>query len=193
MKALVILASHNKKSFNTAIKEKVMEILNKNGYEVVLRDLYEMNYNPVLSSKDFEFLHSGNLPEDIKKEQEYVSWAEKIIVINPIWWTGMPAILKGYFDRTFLYGFAYKFDQTGLVKLLKGKDALIFNTTGQPKEAYENGMYNALNLTTNTGIYDFVGISVFKHIYFPSITSVSEEIRKEYLQEVENETINFLK
>ncbi len=192
MKTLVILASHNKNSFNNAIKDKVMEVLKANNHEVVLRDLYAMNFNPVLTVKDQELNISGNTPEDIKTEQNYISWAEKIVVINPIWWTGMPAILKGYFDRTLLYGYAYKFDKTGLVKLLKGKEALILNTTGQPKEAYQNGMYDALNMTSDKGIYDFVGIKVHKHMYFPSVSSVSDVVRSEYLKQVEDEVNNFI-
>lgn len=191
MKTLVIIASHNKNSFNNAIKDVVLETLKAKGAEVVVRDLYELNFNPVLSNSDFEGLQSGNLPADIKTEQEYIAWAEKIIVINPVWWTGMPAILKGYFDRTFLYGFAYKFDSTGLVKLLAGKEALIFNTTGQPKELYEQGFYAAINMTSDTGIYDFTGIKVRKHVYFSSIMSVSDDARKEYLQQVKQDVLNF--
>jgi len=192
MKTLVILASQNKKSFNNAIKDKVMEILKEKNQEVVLRDLYDLNFNPVLTSEDQQKNYNGNPPEDIKTEQDYIKWADKIIVINPVWWTGMPAILKGYIDRVFSYGFGYKFDKTGLVKLLRGKEVLIFNTTGQPKEIYEKGMYQAINMTTDTGIYDFVGIRVYKHIYFSSITSASEEERTSYLKQVENDVINFI-
>jgi len=191
MKTLVIIASHSKNSFNNAIKEKAVASLKEKGHEVAVRDLYELNFSPVLTASDFEKLHSGNLPEDILKEQEYVSWAEKIVVIYPVWWTGMPAILKGYFDRIFLFGFAYKIDKTGVVKLLEGKEALIFSTSGMPKDLYESmGMYKAMNLTSDTGIFDFVGIKVKKHIYFPSITSVKDEERASYLDEVKNEINN---
>ncbi|MDD3876560.1 MAG: NAD(P)H-dependent oxidoreductase [Bacteroidales bacterium] len=188
MKTLVIIASHNSTSFNNAIKKRAVEKLKNDGHDIVVRDLYEMNFNPVLTKNDFEKLHGNNLPEEIVREQEYIKWAEKIIVIYPIWWTGMPAILKGYFDRVMLYGFAYKFDNTGLVKLLKGKEALIFSTSGQPKEHYEAiGMYDAMNKTTDLGIFDFVGINVKKHIYFPSIISANDSTRNEYLNTVEQE------
>ncbi len=192
MKTLVIIGSHNKSSFNNSIKERVVEELKQKNHEIIVRDLYELQFDPVLTTKDFERLQTGNLPSDIKTEQDYISWAEKIVVIYPVWWTGLPAILKGYFDRVLLYGFAYKFDDKGLVKLLEGKEALIFSTSGMPKEAYESiGMYDAMKLTSDTGIFDFTGIKVKKHIFFPSVTSVSDDVRKTYLEETAEEIKKF--
>jgi len=186
MKTLVIIASHNKTSFNNAIKDTIVKFLDNNGHAYDIRDLYDMKFNPVLTANDFENLHKGTLPEDILLEQKLLSEAEKLIIIYPIWWTNMPAILKGYFDRVLLYGFAYKFDNTGLVKLLSGKEALIFNTSGTDKNTYtENGMYEALNLTTDTGIFDFVGVKVKKHIHFSSIMNADDNTRNNYLKEVE--------
>ncbi|WP_262497627.1 NAD(P)H-dependent oxidoreductase [Pedobacter africanus] len=53
--------------------------------------------------------------------------------IYPIWWTGMPAIMKGYIDRVMSYGFAYRYDQGVQKGLLGGKEVTIINTHGKVK------------------------------------------------------------
>jgi NAD(P)H dehydrogenase (quinone) len=87
--------------------------------------------------------------------------------IHPIWWTGLPAILKGYIDRVFSYGFAYRYDQGIQKGLLVGKKAVIINTHGKSKAEYESiGMDNALLLTSDKGIYTYSGLEVVKHFFF---------------------------
>lgn len=91
------------------------------GHEVRVRDTYELNFNPVLGASDFISFSQGNTPEDIKEEQEHISWADSITFIYPVWWAGLPAILKGYVDRVFSHGFAYAYGENGIEKLLSGK------------------------------------------------------------------------
>ena len=50
-------------------------------------------------------------------------------------------------------------------------------------QTFENGMYNAMNMTTNTGIFEFCGIEVLDHVYFPSIMTVTDEIRSQYIEQ----------
>lgn len=186
MKHLVILAHFNPSSLNVSIKDAYVNGLRSKGHEVTVRDLYAMKFNPVLSLEDISSNQAANLPEDIKREQEYIKQADVITIISPIWWTGFPAILKGYFDRVLLYGFAYKYDEQGLVKLLKGKKAVIINTTGQPKEVYEPEMYNALRQTSDNGVFDFCGIEVLHHIFYPSAMSSSEDVLQGYIKNAED-------
>ena len=68
--------------------------LEEKGHEVRVRDLYELNFNPVLGASDFISFSQGNTPADIKEEQEHISWADSITFIYPVWWAGLPAILK---------------------------------------------------------------------------------------------------
>ena len=184
MKNLIVYSHPNPASLNHAIKETFVEELKSKGHEVVERDLNAMKFNPILSAEDFAGIYSGNVPADIKKEQEYITWADVITFVYPVWWTGMPAILKGYIDRTFLYGFAYAIDENGMVKLLTGKKALAFSTHGQPKEAYDGEYYNALGTTFDKGILGFTGIEVINHTYFPSAMQANEETVKGYLNTV---------
>jgi NAD(P)H dehydrogenase (quinone) len=123
--------------------------------------------------------------QDVRQEQEFVSWADVLTFVYPVWWTGMPAMLKGYFDRVFSQDFAYALHDTMMTGLLTGKKALVFSTTGLPSTlCTSRGMHEAMALTTDTGIFELCGIEVLNHAFFGSVASVSEEVRKSYLSEV---------
>ncbi|MEI5909580.1 NAD(P)H-dependent oxidoreductase [Bacillus spongiae] len=188
MKHLVIYAHPNPQSFNHAILETVVNKLEGQGNEVVVRDLYALNFEPVLSGQDFAAFQAGNTPDDIKVEQDHVKWADVITFVYPIWWTGLPAILKGYIDRVFAYGFAYAVnEQGGYEKLLAGKKAVVFNTIGHPEGYYEEvGMIGAMKQTSDTGIFDFVGIETLEHKFFGAVPSVDDATRKQMLIDVED-------
>jgi NAD(P)H dehydrogenase (quinone) len=185
MKCLVVYSHPNPKSFNHAILEVVTETMKSKGHEVVVRDLYAVGFDPVLKGSDFEDIQSGNLAQDIMTEQKHIAWADVVTVIHPIWWTGLPAMYKGYIDRVFCYGFAYSFDANGLVPHLKGKKILIINTQGTPEAAYDaSGMFDALKMTSDTGIYKFCGLEVIDHVFLAGVPMVKDEVRKGYLEQV---------
>lgn len=190
MKHLIVYAHSSEESFNHAILETVSHTLKSKGHEVIVRDLYALDFQPVLKPEDTAAMKAGQTPEDIKIEQDYVAQADAITFIYPIWWTGLPAIIKGYVDRVFAYGFAYAYGAEGIDKLLSGKQGLIINTHGTAKEIYDQmGMTNALKLTSTTGIYDFTGIESVGHLVFGGVPHVGEEALKDMLKQV-GETVN---
>lgn len=176
MRHLIIYAHPNSESLNHHFKEIVIENLTKSGHEIIVRDLYELEFNPVLSMSDMIDQMKGTLEEKILAEQEYISWAENIIFIYPIWWTGMPAIMKGYIDRIFTYGFAYRYDQGIQKGLLTGKSAIIINTHGKSNAEYATiGMDKALSLTSDRGIYQYCGLEIKEHLFFGKADRVTKE------------------
>ncbi|WP_416829370.1 NAD(P)H-dependent oxidoreductase [Ectobacillus polymachus] len=193
MKHLIVYAHPNPNSFNNGIKESLIKASEKNGHEVVVRDLYELNFEPVLKGSDFELFQKGQVAEDIKKEQEYIKWADVITFVYPVWWTGFPAILKGYVDRVFSYGFAYAYVDGVPKGLLTGKKALLFSTTGTPSEIYgPNGMLNAMKKISDEGIFGFTDVEVLDHVFFCGIPAADEAALKNYLKEVENTVTKYL-
>jgi len=185
LKYLILYAHPNPKSFNHAICETVHAELNRSGATVSVRDLYSMNFNPVLSADDLAGMMQGQLQPEVKAEQEHISSADVIIVIYPLWWAGMPAILKGYIDRIFTEGFAYRIAGTDLEGLLKNKKVLLITTTGAPKEMYvASGMFKSMAQTTGEGIFQFTGMELIEHKYFCAIPYVTDEDRKKMLEEL---------
>ncbi len=185
MKYLVIYAHPNPKSFNHAIKEKVEARLKREGAQYDVRDLYELGFDPVLKGSDFMGFKQGKPPEDIMREQDFIKNADTLIFIHPVWWFGQPAVLKGYIDRVFSFGFAYTSDEKGLRGLLNGKKAVILNTTGGSEADYkDNGFKDALGKTMDIGIFGLCGIKVILHKFFHAVPAVSNEAREEMLQDI---------
>ncbi|MBO8168078.1 MAG: NAD(P)H-dependent oxidoreductase [Thermoanaerobacteraceae bacterium] len=185
MKVLTIFAHPNPKSFNRAVLDTVTGELRKKNAEVRVKDLYAMNFNPILSGSDFEQLLAGKVPEDIAAEQADVTWADVLIFIYPIWWIGQPAILKGWLDRVFCHGFAYKTTDEGVVGLLKGKKALLITTSGSDEAAWKQiGVMEAIKTVMVTGTLNFSGITdvTYKNLY--GVPYVSDAQRKGMLEEV---------
>src|ERR1700690_1841729 len=99
VKSLIIYAHPNAASFNHAIMETISEELKGSNKDFNVRDLYKIGFNPILSAEDFVAIQNGTVPDDIKTEQNYIRSADTLIFIFPIWWSSMPAMLKGYIDR----------------------------------------------------------------------------------------------
>jgi len=190
MNILIVYTHPNKKSFNHALQESVEKTLIDLRHDVRIRDLYEEGFDPVLSAGDLQAIRSGNIPSDIKKEQEHVSWADALVVIHPVWWTGLPAVMKGYIDRVFSFGFAYTYENGTPRGLLTGKKVFMINTTGAPYDDYaQAGMHEALKRTSDEGIYAFCGMDVIGHVFFGAVPVVSDEVRRGYLSDAVKEIL----
>lgn len=176
MRHLIIYAHPNENSLNHHLLNTVVETLQSRDQEVIVRDLYKIGFDPVFSLDDMQGQRLGKVSDDIKTEQEHISWAEQITFIYPIWWTGLPAMMKGYIDRVFSYGFAYRYDQGIQKGLLKGKKTVIINTHGKSHEEYEKiGMDKALTLTSDNGIFIYSGLEIIRHLFFDKADKASPE------------------
>jgi len=185
MKHLIIYAHPNEGSLNGLLKNTVTEALQDARHEVEVRDLYALNFNPVLSAEDMAGQRQGKVSADVQREQDYIVWADHITFIYPIWWTGMPAIIKGYVDRVMSYDFAYRYDNGVQKGLLTGKNALIINTHGKSNTEYEaTGMNKALVLTSDMGIYTYCGLNVHRHFFFDKADRVTPETVEAWKQQL---------
>jgi len=185
MQYLIIYVHPNPASFNHAILETISEELNKKNKNYKVRDLYKIGFNPVLSARELSAIQKGDVPKDIKKEQNYISKADTLIFISPIWWSAMPAMLKGYIDRVFSLKFAYDITEEGVAGLLQGKKVFIVSTTGASKEDYEKmGAFKMMNMSMDMAIFRFSGMKVIGHKYLSAVPYVSQQERKKMLKEL---------
>jgi NAD(P)H dehydrogenase (quinone) len=181
MKYLIIYAHPNESSLNNQLLKNVIESLQKEQQEIEIRDLYKIQFNPVLSLADMEGQRIGKVDAIVQQEQDYISWADHLVFIYPIWWTGMPAIMKGYIDRVFSYGFAYRYDQGVQRGLFTGKMATIINTQGKSKAEYESiGMDKALSLTSDKGVFTYCGLEINQHFFFDRAHKISSSVVEEW-------------
>lgn len=186
MKNLIIYAHPNSGSLNHFFKQTILETLQESGEEIEVRDLYEINFSPVLSLNDMNGQRMGKVAPEIQTEQDFITWADRIIFVYPIWWTGMPAIMKGYIDRVFSYGFAYRYDNGVQKGLLTGKKTVIVNSHGKSNAEYEaSGMDKALALTSDTGIFTYCGLDIQAHYYFDKADRASDENIEEWKNQIQ--------
>lgn len=122
-KALVVVGEPRKNSIMYDMAYTTMRYLEESGIEVELRDLYTMNWNPVLHPDEFYSQKDGigATPEDVAREQELIKRADYVIFIYPNWHDTANSIVKGYQERVFAQKFAYEITSEGHRGLLKGK------------------------------------------------------------------------
>lgn len=133
MKTLIIYAHPDHESHAKTTLGLVEEKLKSNSTEYEVLDLYHMKFNPVISKEEIYHKKEKGLPDDVKHLQEKIAQSNHLIFIYPIWWNSMPAILKGFIDRIFTSGFAYKYVNNRPKGLLNGKTATVFVSTGASK------------------------------------------------------------
>jgi NAD(P)H dehydrogenase (quinone) len=181
MNLLIIYSNHQKGNFNWQLLERIKVKMAEKGSPVIIRDLYELDFDPVLKPADFDMISRGTPPDDILKEQEFVRWADVLLFIYPVWWGGMPAIVKGYIDKVLSWGFAYKSNGNGVVyPLLNDKKALVMSSLGQSNEEYEKGMFQAMSLVNSEGVFGFCGIQVLEQMFFSSIHTITPEVKEQH-------------
>jgi NAD(P)H dehydrogenase (quinone) len=182
MKVLIVYAHEEPRSFNGAMRDLAVEVLEGAGHTVAVSDLYAMKFKAVADAEDFlerrdrHFLKRqleekaaaelGTLAHDILEEQRKLADCDLLILQFPLWWFSMPAILKGWVDRVMTMGFAYGggkwYDEGGL----KGRKAMLAVTTGGPAAGYSprgiNGAIEDVLFPIQHGILFFCGFEVLQ-------------------------------
>ncbi len=193
MHHLVITCHPRPSSFTRAIADTVEAVSTALGHETRSRDLYALGFEPVLRATDLDALAAGSMPTDIRHEQAFLLWADMLTLVYPVWWAGMPALLKGYVDRVLCPDFVFERLGNPASGPLAGKKVLIFNTTGAASTFYAGqGMHQAMSTITDTGIFEICGMEVLHHAFFGGVSTVSDEVRTSYLTNVEAITSRYL-
>ncbi|EON76034.1 NAD(P)H dehydrogenase (quinone) [Lunatimonas lonarensis] len=136
MKKIVIINGHpNRESFNFGLAKAYKEGAMATGAEIKELIIADLKFNPNL---EFGYQKRTELEPDLLAAWETIQWAEHLVWVHPVWWGGLPAIMKGFIDRLFLPGFAFQYREKSLFwdKLLKGKSARIITTLDQPGWIY---------------------------------------------------------
>ena len=177
MNVMLLLAHPERRSFNSAMFDIAADTLRAAGHEVATSDLYRMGFDPVSSRRNFvsiknadylklqvEEMHAsevGGFAIEVETEMAKVEAADLMIWQFPLWWFGLPAILKGWVDRVFAMGRTYGNGHIYDTGKFKGKKALLSLTTGGPEAAYRadgfNGDLDAILRPIQRGMLEFTG------------------------------------
>lgn len=194
MRILTVLAHPARKSFNRALHAALLEVAEEKGHLAEVCDLYAMGFNPVLTEEDMESFNRGRTPADIAAVQEQIFKADVVALVHPVWWFGVPAILKGWVDRVFSYGFAYGHDSRGVKPLLSGKKLIIASTAGAAERSgyRDNGFGAAMTLLNDVGIFEFVGFEIILRRVFYGVPAASDEERRGMLDDFRSDLSRIL-
>lgn len=191
-KILVIDAHPYNKSFCKAIADSYYEgaIIdkdknknkNKNLDEFVERvNLRDLKFDPILHAG---YVKSQKLEKDLIKVQKLVDWCEHLVIVTPVWWGSSPALLKGFFDRLFLPGWAFSFGKYGKInKLLKGRSSTVIYTQDAPKFASLLFFSDSFWKHFKKYVISFCGFSPVKRVYFGSVSGDSRD-KVEYRENI---------
>ena len=183
-KILVILGHPDADSFCGALANAYVRGTKATGADVSILKLGDLDFDPVLW-KGYNRIQE--LEPDLKESQELIKWSNHIVFVYPNWWGTMPALLKGFFDRVFLPGFAVKYRENSEFwdKLLSGRTAHLIVTMDTPpwyyRWIYHRPGHNEMKRT----ILGFCGIKVVKITELAIIRSSLPEKRDKWISMVE--------
>ncbi len=186
MKILVVLGHPDPDSFNHAIASVVCDSLGENGHSVLFHDLCAEGFDPLLPKE--ELLDTGLVPDTIENHCRELQSADGIVIVHPNWWGQPPAILKGWVDRVFRPGIAYRFEEgdsgEGIpIGLLKATAAVVFNTSNTPDERERSAFGDPLEAMWRRCVCGLCGVPVFHRRTFSVVTTSSYDERREWLNE----------
>lgn len=184
MKKIAIINGHpNQGSFNFGIAEAYREGARETGAEVKEIVIRELKFNPNLQ---FGYQKRMELEPDLMKAWETIQWADHLVWVHPVWWGGFPALMKGFIDRLFLPGLAYKYRENSVWwdKLLKGKTAHIITTLDQPGWYYRLFFGRPSVNQLKKSILEYCGVKPVKLTYIGIIRNSKDEQRVQWLRKV---------
>jgi len=171
MKHAVIVAHPNADSYTIAMGSAYREAALAAGHEVVFRDLYAMHFDPVLKENEIPWAKHFALADDTMAEHAVLKDVDVFAFVYPIWLNSPPAILKGYLERVFGMGFAYKREGAANVPLLKGRKMLSVTSSGAPTEwVIQSGAWAAMRTLFDGHFAAVCGLEVVDHIHFGGVT-----------------------
>lgn len=174
-------------SFNHEILNRLSNSFSKNDEEFELINLYSDNFNPMLTEKDLQTYSEGKTEDTlVKRYQRKIAGSNELVFIFPIWWQNMPAMLKGFLDKTMLSGFAY--DESSGWKGLLGyiKRVTVITTSTVTKEYLEKECGDPIqSVFINRTLVDLgIDSKNVSWIHFGEVNTTTEENREKFLDDI---------
>lgn len=178
---LVIDFHPDAESFCAALAQQYCRGARDAGYGVTFVALRELTFDPILH---YGYRSVQPLEPDLRSVQNMIREAEHLVFVGPVWWGTLPALAKGFFDRTFISGFSHVFDlkRKRPRGLLFGRSASVIYTQGAPWFYSLFFVGDAFWKVCKRAILSFSGLSPIKRKYFDTVKSGTDDDRKRILQ-----------
>ncbi|NYZ62028.1 NAD(P)H-dependent oxidoreductase [Luteimonas deserti] len=162
MHTLIVTAHPSPESYTHAVVTRLvagLESVSEATYEVL--NLASSGFDPRFAGPDHDLLHErGSAPADVLEEQRRVDRADVLVLVFPVYWWSMPAVMKGWIDRVFVQGWAFIDDPgKGTKRLLKRLKGQVVAIGGADRATYERrGYLDVLNAQIIQGIFRYCGM-----------------------------------
>lgn len=165
MHTLLVLSHPSSESLTHSVAKTIAKGLINAGKEhtVDFLDLYQEGFNPLFSEHDMSaYRQQMEPPHDVLDQQKRIEAAQSLVLVFPIHWWGMPAMLKGWVDRVFTNGWAFDWSpEMGARKRLQGLKIHIFCIGGAESSTYlRHGYDTSIKKNIGEGLFNYVGASV---------------------------------
>ena len=183
MKKIFILLGHpnSDDTFCKSLADAYEKGAREAGHEVKRMNIWNMQFDPILH-KGYKIIQQ--LEPDLLTFHENIKWCEHFVVVYPTWWTSMPALLKGLFDRAWISGFAFRFKPNGTWnKLLIGRSASVFTTMGAPA-IFERILFGDVTKTLKNNLLKFAGFSPVKSTWVGNAEKMKIEDRQKWFDKM---------
>ena len=193
MRIQSILAHPRADSFCHSVFEIAVKTLQDSGHELIIHDLYDENFDPVLQADEaytvgdsIEIALSKATDPIVKLHTEEILMADGLLVVHPNWWGKPPAILAGWLDRVLVPGVAYRLqsaegEPTGLLSI---KTALILNTSDTPEVRERDVLGDPLHLIWQNCVLPYCGVDRVERRMFGAVAGSGIKERQGWLDDV---------
>lgn len=177
MKKVTIIVGHPlKESLSGTLAEAYKNGAKKSGKEVKIIYLGDLKFDPLLKNG---YKQKQEWETDLKKAVDDMLWADSWIFIYPIWWGIMPALLKGFIDRTFVPGIMYK-------PPIKNKKVRVIATMDGPLFYHKLVVGSPDKRMMKKSVMMFCGILNVKFNYFDFVKKANKEKIEKWKKKIEN-------
>lgn len=183
-KILIINANPNKNSLCAELAQSYKKGAEQSGATCTLVHLSDLKFNPLLTGG---FKEEQALEPDLVTMQQEIAAADHLVFAYPTWWATYPALLKGFVDRVFLPGFAFKYREGSMLwdKLLAGKTAHLLVTMDAPVFYYKWFAKAPGHHSMKKGILEFCGVKPVKITSFGTVRASKEPTRNQWIAKAE--------
>lgn len=190
MKHAVILAHPDPKSFNASVAGAYVSSVLALGHQVVLRDLYALDFDPRLGRRELPWKRGYAPRKDVRTERAALADADVFVFVYPLWFNTPPAILKGYVDRVFGMGFGFQASSGVSDPMLVDKKLLSFTTSGAPETwLRDTGALAALTQLFDKHLSAMCGLRVLDHVHIGAVTPLMSKEGVEASLKAVDETV----
>lgn len=162
MHALIVVGHHDTQSLTHALARQIADGLANTGHSSEIADLVSEGFDPRFGLADHA-VHRRQAapPTDVLREQARIERADALVLIYPIYWWSLPALLKGWVERVFSNGWAFDYEGGVTVKKLRGMKVHLVGVAGADSATFERHGYDeAMRVQIEHGIFDYCGAEV---------------------------------